>query len=46
MRDPPVDPDHDVDDTPPVRRAGEPDGIETPDPSPDRVLYDENRAVG
>jgi hypothetical protein len=45
MRDPPVDPDHDIDDTPPVRQA-EPKGIETPDPSPDRVLYDENRAVG
>ena len=47
MRDPPVDPDHDIDDTPPVRRAGEPNGTEAPaDPSPDRVLYDENRAVG
>jgi hypothetical protein len=46
MRDPPVDPEHDIDDTPPVRQAREPSGIETPDPSPDRVLYDENRAIG
>jgi hypothetical protein len=46
MKDPPVNPEHDVERVPPVRQAGQPGGIEEPDPSPDRVLYDENRAPG
>ncbi len=40
MKDPPANPDHDIDEPEPVRQAGE------PDPSPDRVLYDENRVPG
>jgi hypothetical protein len=47
MKDPPVHPEHDIERAP--RTAGEPEelgGIETPDPSPDRVVYDENRVVG
>jgi hypothetical protein len=49
MKDPPVNPEHDVDRTPPVRQGDSPrelGDIEQPDPSPDRVLYDENRAPG
>ena len=49
MKDPPVNPEHDIEHAPPVRQAGEPKelgGVEAPDPSPDRVLYDENRAPG
>jgi hypothetical protein len=45
MEDPPIDPEHDIERAP--RTAGEPKelgDIERPDPSPDRVLYDENRA--
>jgi hypothetical protein len=43
MRDPPVDPEHDVDEKPPVKQAG---GVKATDPSPDRVLYDENKTPG
>jgi hypothetical protein len=46
---PPVNPDHDIEEPEPVRQAGERrelGGIEAPNPSPDRVLYDENRAPG
>ena len=49
VKDPPANPDHDIDEPEPVRQAGEPaelGGIETPDPSPDRVVYDESRAIG
>jgi hypothetical protein len=44
-----VNPDHDIEEPEPVRQAGERrelGGIEAPNPSPDRVLYDENRAPG
>jgi hypothetical protein len=50
MKDPPVNPEHDDGERQP--RVGQTDspkelgGIEAPDPSPDRVLYDENRAPG
>jgi hypothetical protein len=46
MKDPPVNPEHDGPDAPP-RIAGEaPEGVESPNPSPDRVIYDENRVPG
>ena len=41
MKDPPLHPEHDIERAP---RSAEPGGIETPDSSPDRVLYDEDRA--
>jgi len=46
MRDPPANPEHDIDEPEPVRQADEPGGIETVDPSPDNVVFDENRVVG
>jgi hypothetical protein len=55
MKDPPVNPEHDgdVDNDPPVRQAqtqeSEPreiGGIDDPDASGGRVLYDENRVPG
>jgi hypothetical protein len=49
IHDPPVDPEHDIERPEPVRQAGRANtarganvrgGIETPDPSPDDVVFD------
>jgi hypothetical protein len=50
MRDPPVNPPHDGPNAP-VRQANanEPEelgGVEAPEPSPDRIVYDESRVPG
>jgi hypothetical protein len=48
IHDPPVNPEHDVDSDTPVRQAeGEIEEGEVPeDPSPDSVVFDENRTPG
>jgi hypothetical protein len=48
IHDPPVNPEHDVERETPVRQAeGDIEkGVEPADPSPDRVVFDENRAPG
>jgi hypothetical protein len=45
MKDPPVNPEHDGPGAP-VRQGDDAGGEAAPDPSPDRVLYDENRVPG
>jgi hypothetical protein len=46
MKDPPVHPEHDIERAPRTAEDSKELGdVERPDPSPDRVLYDENRAV-
>jgi len=53
MRDPPVNPEHDgpdapvrTDDDAGERRLDQLEGIAAPEPSPDRVIYDESRVPG
>jgi hypothetical protein len=41
IHDPPVHEEHDIERDQPVRQANE--GVESPNPSPDRVIFDENR---
>jgi len=39
MHDPPVNPEHDIEQEEPVRQAS---GVEVPDPQPDQVVIDAN----
>jgi hypothetical protein len=41
IHDPPVDPEHDVERDQPVRQANP--GVESPDPAPDQVIFDESK---